>query len=124
MVEVINARRNSSKAIPFTTYFDNNPSLAHTLISSYLQTVSSQCRKGICNLDPIIDRNYGVVDNQMILMDIGSFLAHPKLNHLAGVQHEIFMEVLPLRQWLQNHHPEHVDYFDQTLCKMMQNCSF
>lgn len=111
------------KADPFTTYFDNNPSLAHSLISSYLQRVSSQCRKGICNLDPVIDRNYGVVDNQMILMDIGSLLAHPKLSHLAGQQQEIFMETLPLRQWLQNNHPEHLAYFDQALCQTIANCT-
>jgi len=112
------------KAAPFTTYFDKNPSLAHILISSYLKTVSSHCRKGICNLDPIIDRNYGVVDNQMILMDIGSLLAHPKLKSLARQQLEIFMEVLPLREWLQNNHPEHVTFFDQALCQTIEKHSF
>ncbi len=100
------------KAIPFTTYFDQNPSEAQPLISSYIRTITSQCQKGICNLDPVIDRNYGVVNHQMILMDIGSLLAHPKLSYKAGVQREIFVELLPLREWLQNHHPEHVAYFD------------
>jgi hypothetical protein len=109
------------KAVPFTLYFDQNPSQAQTLISSYIKTVSSQCKKGICNLDPIIERNYGIVDNQTILMDIGSLLAHPKLNHKAGVQREIFVELLPLRQWLQNNHPEHVDYFDQSLHEIISS---
>lgn len=102
------------KAVPFTLYFEQNPSQAQALISSYMKTISSQCKKGICNLDPIIDRNYGVVDHQMILMDIGLLLAHPKLNHKAGVQREIFVELLPLREWLQNNHPQHVAYFDQS----------
>ena len=84
------------KAVPFTVYFEQNTSDAQTLILSYIKTVTSQCKKGICNLDPLIERNYGVVDNQIILMDIGSLLAHPKLNHKAGVQHEIFIELLPL----------------------------
>ena len=100
------------KAAAFTLYFDQNPSQAQALISSYIKTISSQCRKGICNLDPIIERNYGVVDNQMILMDIGLLLADPKLHHKAGVQREIFLELIPLREWLQNNHPQHVDYFD------------
>lgn len=98
------------KATPFTTYFEQNPSDAQKLISSYIRMIASQCQKGICNLDPLTDRNYGVVDHQVILMDIGSLLAHPKL-----VQREIVVELLPLREWLQNHHPEHVAYFDQTL---------
>lgn len=103
------------KAIPFTLYFDDHPSEAQSLITSYMKTIASQCRKGICNLDTVIERNYGVVDHQMILVDIGSLLAHPKLNHKAGVQREIFVELLPLRQWLQTHHPQHVIFFDQSL---------
>jgi hypothetical protein len=109
------------KAVPFTVYFEQNPSDAQTLISSYIKTVSSQCKKGICNLDPLIERNYGVVDNQIILMDIGSLLAHPKLNHKAGMQHEIFIELLPLRQWLQNNYPQHVVFFDQSFCEIISS---
>jgi hypothetical protein len=103
------------KALPFADYFHQNPSQAHRLISSYIQTVASQCRKGICNLDPILERNYGVVNNQTILMDIGSLLAHSKLNSSTGIQREIFLELLPLRAWLQNYHPEHLAYFDSEL---------
>ncbi len=100
------------KAASFTSYFEKNPSQAHGLILSYIQTITSQCQKGICNLDPVIERNYGVVDHQVILMDIGSLLAHAKLNNLIGLQREIFLELLPLRQWLQTYHPEHLSYFD------------
>ncbi len=107
------------KAVPFTVYFAQNPSDAQTLILSYIKTVTSQCKKGICNLDPIIERNYGVVDNQIILMDIGSLLAHPRLNHKAGMQHEIFVELLPLRQWLKSKHPQQVAFFDQSFCEII-----
>ncbi len=106
------------KAHSFTAYFKQNPTEAKSLISSYIQTVASQCRKGICNLDPLIERNYGIVDHRVILMDVGSFLPHEKLKTRAGVQREIFMELLPLREWLQNHHPEHLAYFDQQLKKL------
>ncbi len=109
------------KAVSFTVYFKQNPSDARALISSYMKTISSQCNKGICNLDPIIERNYGVVDNQVILMDIGSLLAHPKLSHKAGMQREIFVELLPLREWLQNNHPQHVDYFDHVFCEIISS---
>lgn len=103
------------KALSFTDSFKQNPSHAHPLISSYIRTVASQCRKGICNLDPILERNYGVIDNQTILMDIGSLLAHQKLSTSAGIRREIFLELLPLREWLQNHHPQYLAYFDSEL---------
>jgi hypothetical protein len=105
------------KATAFILYFEQNPSQAQALISSYIETISSQCKKGISNLDPILERNYGVVDNRMILMDVGSLLASPKLSTSIGLKRQIFLELLPLRQWLQNHHPEHLAYFDLQLKK-------
>lgn len=108
------------KATPFTDYFEQNPSQAHALIASYIETVASQCKKGICNLDPV-ERNYGVVDNRVILMDIGSFMTHSKLDHPAGKQQQIFLELLPLRQWLHNNHPDHLADFDQSLHKILES---
>jgi hypothetical protein len=111
------------KAESFTIYFQQNPSEAKHLISSYIQTVASQCKKGICNLDPVIDRNYGIVDRKIILMDVGSFLSHEKLKTSVGVRQEIFMELLPLREWLQDHHPKYVADFDHELKNLLQSRS-
>lgn len=108
------------KAVPFTTYFKNHPTEAPLLISSYIKTVASQCRKGICNLDPLTDRNYGVVGTQVILMDIGSLMTHPKLHHSAGIQREIFLELLPLRHWLQANYPQHISDFDQAFAQIIE----
>ncbi|MBS0649111.1 MAG: hypothetical protein JSS10_07820 [Verrucomicrobia bacterium] len=105
------------KAVSFTDYLQQNPSEAHPLITSYLQTLASQCHKGICNLDPVLERNYGVAEHRMILMDIGSLLAHPKMHSSTGIRREIFIESLPLRDWLQRHHPKYLPYFDAELKK-------
>ena len=108
------------KAAPFTVFFEQNPSQARSLISSYIETIASQCKKGICNLDPV-ERNYGVVDNRVILMDIGSFMTRSKLDHPAGKKQEIFLESLPLREWLQNNHPDHLSDFDQSLTQILES---
>lgn len=105
------------KAASFTDYLQQNPTEARQLISSYIETIASQCRKGICNLDPILERNYGVADHRMILMDIGSLLAHPKLHSSAGIRREIFIESLPLRDWIHEHQPDYLEYFDSELKK-------
>lgn len=101
------------KAVNFADHFNNNPT--DTLIHSFVQTVTTQCRKGVANLDPVIDRNYGVVDGHVILLDIGSFLNSSKLHHPAAIQHEIVLELLPLRAWLQKNHPDHLATFDRAL---------
>lgn len=106
------------KALSFTHYFQTHPSEATPLLRSFIHTVAAQCQQGICNLDPVIDRNYGVVVSetpQVILLDIGSFLASPKLHHSAAVHQEIILELLPLRAWLQSHHPQHLPTFDALL---------
>ncbi len=107
------------KATPFTDYFNAHPS--ESLIDSYIQTIVSQCRKGLCNLDPLTERNYGVVNERVIILDIGSFLPHSKLNTPIGLKRQIFLELLPLREWLQKHHPQHLPYFDACLKKTIEN---
>jgi hypothetical protein len=103
------------KAAPFLDHFEKHPKEAKPLLQSFIHTVATQCQSGIVNLDPIIDRNYGIVDRRVILLDIGSFLVSPKLSHTAAIQHEIVLELLPLRAYLQENHPEHLSTFDALL---------
>jgi hypothetical protein len=110
------------KAELLPRYFEQHPSEAHSLITSYITTVSSQCSKGVCNLDPIVDRNFGVANHKLIVLDFGSLMAHDKLKSSHGLKKEIFLELLPLRQWLQQHHPEHLFFFDAEL-KRTVNCA-
>ena len=107
------------KAAPFTDHFNKNPS--DTLIQSFIHTVATQCQRGIVNLDPVIDRNYGVVDGKVMLLDIGSMLKSHRLHHTAAIQHEIVLELLPLRAWLQKNHPAHLKTFDQMLAQELDS---
>ncbi len=103
------------KAASFTDHLKRRPEDAEPLLRSFIHTVVAQCSSGIANLDPVIDRNYGVVEDRVILLDIGSLLASPKLHHTAAVRHEIVLELLPLRAYLQENHPEHLPLFDALL---------
>jgi hypothetical protein len=103
------------KAASFTHHFENHPADAEPLLQSFIHTVAAQCRQGVSNLDPIIDRNYGVVDDRVMLLDIGSLLASPKLHHTAAIHHEIVLELLPLRAYLQETYPQHLSTFDTLL---------
>lgn len=121
------------KALNFTTYFEAHPSETHHLLQSFIHTVADQCRQGICNQDPAIDRNYGVVDGEVILMDIGSFSPSPRehvqkilqtlpsRHQKATLHQEIVLELLPLRTWLQKSHPDHLGTFDQLLSEKLDS---
>ena len=105
------------KAVPFTIYFNHHLSEALALIDSYISTVTFQVRQGICNLDTLIERNYGVADHRVIILDIGSLLSRT-LNPLER-QRQIFLELLPLREWLRSHHPHYLPHFDTSLKKTL-----
>lgn len=108
------------KASPFTDYFTTHPIEAPALLQSFIHTVAAQCRRGIFNSDPIIDRNYGVVQGRVILLDIGSFSTPP--TDTALIQREIVLELLPLRAYLQKHHPQHLATFDVVLNETLRSC--
>ncbi|MGD0664720.1 MAG: hypothetical protein ABSA17_03190 [Rhabdochlamydiaceae bacterium] len=103
------------KASNFTDYFESHISEAEPLLRSFIHTVASQCRRGISNLDPVVSRNYGVVDGNVILLDIGSLLQSSRLHHTAAINQEIVIELLPLRSWLQDKYPQHIKTFDLLL---------
>lgn len=105
------------KAYPFTEYFSAHRGEAQSLIDSYITTIKAQCDHSICNLDPLVERNYGVVEGRVIILDIGSFLHKPMT--VVEQRRQIFLEVLPLRSWLLKEHPESVSYFDSSLKKTL-----
>jgi hypothetical protein len=106
------------KAVSFSDAYQKGKS--EVLIRSFIHTVSMQCRRGIRNLDPVIGRNYGVVENQIILLDIGSFKKSPELCHKAAITQEIVLELLPLRAFLQEKDPDQVKIFDMLLAKELK----
>jgi hypothetical protein len=108
------------KADSFTDYFNHHLEEARSLITSYMATILAQCRQGLCNLDPLTHRNYGVINHRVVILDIGSFLFHPKLYTTTGLKKELFLELLPLRHWLADYHPEHLPDFDASLQKVMR----
>jgi len=97
------------KALPFAAAYNRS------LLPSFIETVASQCKKGVRNLDPKIERNYGILDGQIVLLDIGSLakLTQP-------VSYELVLELLPLRAFLQKHHPEDITLFDNLLKNFLQ----
>lgn len=103
------------KATPFAFYFAQHPSQAHQLIDSTISTIISQCQKRIRNSDLMLERNFGFDKGHLLLLDTGSLSYDLRLKNPAHLKQEIFLEILPLRQFLQQHYPEHLIYFDEAL---------
>jgi hypothetical protein len=84
-----------------------------TTIDALLAMVFSQCQKGIANCDPMIERNFGIVDGKAVLVDFGSLQKKSHLKTPQGIWSELFLELLPLRELIQEKHPHLLHYFDE-----------
>lgn len=84
-------------------------------IDAFLELISSHCRKGIANLDLVINRNLGVHEERVVAIDFGSLFENPRLKTKHGFKRELFFEALPAREWIQADHPELLEYFDEQL---------
>jgi hypothetical protein len=84
-------------------------------LTAMIDLVLSQCQKGIANCDPMIERNFGLVDGRAIVIDFGSLKKNHRLKTSQGVKSELFLELLPLRTLLKEKQPGLLDYFDEKL---------
>jgi hypothetical protein len=89
------------KAQPLCSHLD------YSTLTAFVSHVQSRCKNRIANHDAV-ERNYGIVDGEVIDIDVGS------LYPLRGLrQKQIFYELLPLRAYLQQNRPDLLTYFDE-----------
>jgi hypothetical protein len=100
------------KALPLTTPFSEET------INGMIQLTASLCHKGIVNLDPMINRNFGLIERKVILIDFGSLKQEQKVAYYPDFQRAIFLQLLSLREHLQNNQPNTVAYFDEKIQKI------
>jgi len=83
---------------------------AKEAISSLISLLSTRCRKGIADRDPHLGLNFGFIGNRAMEYDIGSYFWDPDLSQASHVKKELFFATFELRQWLEKHSPELLEY--------------
>ena len=96
------------------------PPLSEKSIESMIALVSSLGKKGFVNLDPMIKRNFGLIDGKVALIDCGSLKKNQEVVSYPNFQRAIFLQLLPLREHLKNKQPHDVPYFDQKMQKALE----
>lgn len=89
-------------------------------ISSLLALISQRCKKGIADRDPTLGKNYGFIQNEAIVIDIGSFSKNPFLMRPQIGKRSLFYETLPLRCLLEKQFPDLVTHFEEELQHILQ----
>jgi hypothetical protein len=93
--------------------------LSHDSIDGMVELTSTLALKGIVNLDPMIKRNFGVIGDRVMLIDFGSLKKDPRVAFYPGFQRTLLLQLLGVRQHLQNNQPDYVAYFDQQMQKTL-----
>ena len=94
--------------------------LSKNSIDEMIKLTKDLSCKGIINLDPMIQRNFGLCENKMIALDFGSLKKDQKSASFPGFQRAVFLQLLSLREYLQNNQPQDVAYFDEQIQKTLQ----
>jgi hypothetical protein len=97
---------------------------AEEAIASLIDLIVARSRLGIANLDPIVHRNFGFIENRAVEIDIGSFKLSSEIKKPYLYKRELFFETLQLKEWCQGHHPKLVDYLnDQVALRLCEEAA-
>ncbi len=82
---------------------------AKEVICQILQLIAHTAQKGFINNDPILYRNYGLLPDRAIYIDLGDLVKEKQINAAATQLSKITGS---LRAWLELHYPQLLDYYD------------
>jgi hypothetical protein len=78
---------------------------AKAMIDSLLNLIVARCKKGVCDGDPALKRNFACLSDRVIAIDIGPYTKDPYLQGAHSCKLELFCETLKLRDWTRKYHP-------------------
>lgn len=90
------------------------------VIDSLFDCISNRTQRGIVNSDPIVHKNFGIIDGEVIEIDIGSFVSDPQMKKPLFSKRELFLETLELKEWISKNSPEFSEYFEQKLLQAIR----
>lgn len=94
---------------------------AKEIISSMLSLIATRCHKGIKDNDTGLRRNMGLLENEAIAIDIGSFSKEPALTLKPNLEKELREKTRRLALLLRKSDPELASYYEDTLQELSSN---
>lgn len=108
------------KADLLFSYLESHKDETKNVIDSLFSCIQYRNQRGIINNDPLIHRNFGILNGEVIEIDVGSFVSNPYLKKSFFSKREFFFETLKLKEWILENRPEYSEYFDQKLLQAIR----
>lgn len=88
---------------------------AKQAVTHIVDLIASYCQKGYMDNDPILKRNYGLLEDQAILIDVGDIIKNEKIMERENYIPYIKKTTQSFRQQLQSNYPELLEHYDQII---------
>lgn len=108
------------KADLLFSYLESHKEETISIIDSLFSCINARTQRGIINNDPIAFKNFGILNGEVIEIDIGSFTCDPLMKKPLFSKRELFFETLELKEWISKNSPEFSDYFEQKLLQAIR----
>jgi hypothetical protein len=86
---------------------------AEASLLSLLKSVSDRYQKGILDEDAVIERNFGFIGNQSILIDAGRLKMAPSYLEADEIRRDSEKTFQPFQKWLELSHPSLATYLEE-----------
>jgi hypothetical protein len=93
---------------------------AKKIISSVFSLMDFLGSRGVIDNDPILRKNFGLIDDKAVQIDIGKMGIDPSRIHSSVHKQEIKGITAHFRIWIEQNYPELVSHFDESLESTIQ----
>lgn len=100
---------------------EDNKEKAKEAVQSILTLIHDRAQKGIFDEDARIHCNFGFIDNEAVLIDVGRLKIDPQIKVPAVYQKDLLKITRRFKQWLEVHHPSLATYLDEKLDEIQKN---
>lgn len=88
---------------------------AKQIITSVFSLIDFLGKKGVVDNDPILRKNFGLIDDIAVQIDIGKLRIDPVRQHNLAYKQEVGSITNSFKIWLNKNYPELSDHFEQCL---------
>ena len=85
------------------------------IISSVFSLIDFLGKKGVCDNDPILRKNFGLIDDIAVQIDIGKLRIDPTRQQTLAYKEEVGSITNSFKIWIGKNYPELSEYFEQCL---------
>lgn len=88
---------------------------AKRIISSVFSLIDFLGKKGVCDNDPILRKNFGLIDDVAVQIDIGKLRIDPIRQQTLAYKEEVGSITHSFKIWIGKNYPELSEYFEKCL---------